>query len=200
MSITVSHAPESAPTGGQGPSHAASPAKQPPAPDSGRVRATGWVARSVWRPLEVFAARMAERDGLPEVDPDDFVYEARTWRRGLPDLHSYRHFATRRFLHLDPEGIPFRYAGPGAGPGGYAIFDDPADALASVELALGNQAALRLRRNARDIDPEPSGSPELEPEPAVDAGAEVETGGDADRDADGNASGDADRDADGDGS
>src|SRR6266508_992778 len=56
----------------------------------------------VWKPLEIVAERAAKRRDVPTIDVDDFMYMGQL--RSLddrPDMHLYKHYATRRYLNVD---------------------------------------------------------------------------------------------------
>lgn len=64
-----------------------------------------------WAPLMRFGLAAA-RDGLPALDPEEFMFMGRIVRKGRPDLWLFKHIFSRRYANLDEYGEPYRYIPP----------------------------------------------------------------------------------------
>jgi hypothetical protein len=64
-----------------------------------------------WAPLMRFGLAAA-RDGLPALDPEEFMLMGRIVRNGRPDLWLFKHIFSRRYANLDVYGEPYRYIPP----------------------------------------------------------------------------------------
>jgi len=105
---------------------------------------------SCWRPLEQFAAIVADRADLPPVEPDDFLYCAVATRDDLPTLHVYRHLITQKYLSIDASGGLWRYVGAAsAKTARFTEIGGVAEALDRAELGRGEVLAARTRRGRR---------------------------------------------------
>ena len=63
-----------------------------------------------WAPLCRLAELLrSEACDLPTIEPDDFMYMARIYAKGHPDIHLYKHYDTRCYLNLDDEGHAYEY-------------------------------------------------------------------------------------------
>jgi hypothetical protein len=60
-----------------------------------------------WIPLERLAQLCCERQDLPDIDPDRFMFMGRAVANGRPPVLLYKHIWTRRYLNLDRLGHAF---------------------------------------------------------------------------------------------
>jgi len=77
----------------------------------------------VWTPLEQVARICALDPELPTLDLGDFMYMAVMLAPGLPSIHLYKHYETRRYLSLDEAGHTYAY-----------VYDEPFDITAEYVL------------------------------------------------------------------
>jgi len=75
-------------------------------PDDGAKPDPAW-----WAPLMRFGLAMA-REGLPALDPDEFMFMGRIVRKGRPDIWLFKHVYSRRHANLDECGGAYRYIPP----------------------------------------------------------------------------------------
>jgi hypothetical protein len=114
----------------------------------------GW-----WAPLMLFGLAMA-REGLPALDPDEFMLMGRIVRSGRPDLWLYKHIYSRRYANLDDRGTPYRYIPPkdvlrSKSDGRYVLHKDPRSAWWQLDL-LDFSPALRGDRSGAPCDEPPA--------------------------------------------
>ena len=64
-----------------------------------------------WGPLMRFGLAAA-RDGLPALDPEEFMFMGRVVRKGRPDLWLFKHIYSRRYANLTDVGQAYRYVPP----------------------------------------------------------------------------------------
>ena len=64
-----------------------------------------------WAPL-MRLGLAAARDGLPALDPEEFMFMGRVVRKGRPDIWLFKHIYSRRYANVDECGEPYRYIPP----------------------------------------------------------------------------------------
>jgi len=127
-------------------------------PEDGVPPDPGW-----WAPLMRFGLATA-RDGLPALDPDEFMFMGRIVRSGRPDLWLYKHIYSRRYANLDDRGTPYRYIPPkdvlrSTSNGRYVLHKDRRSAWWQLELLEFSPALGPDRSAAVDDDDNDDGGP-----------------------------------------
>ncbi len=122
-------------------------------------------------PLEQLSLLVATDVGLPQINPDHFLYTARIQRNGRPDIHVYRHVGTRRFLNVDDAGDVWRYTGrDNVGYDRYAQYVTIEEALDGADLLRGNLLMGHARSSVCARWDEPGQPTDLEERQPVAAG------------------------------